>query len=79
MRFLKQPVSDNVISTGGCKTAASENVDFYLPQALAALKNASANSSRTATIELLCTSGCALPAATVCRGRRWIEGEMSMR
>jgi hypothetical protein len=30
--------------------------DFYWPLAFAALKNASANSSRTATIELLCTS-----------------------
>jgi hypothetical protein len=36
---------------------ASEKVDFYWPLALAALKNASANSSNTATIELLCTSG----------------------
>jgi hypothetical protein len=34
-----------------------KNADFYWPLALAALKNASANSSRTAAIELLCTSG----------------------
>ena len=33
-----------------------KNADFYWPLALAALKNASANSSRTATIELLCTT-----------------------
>jgi hypothetical protein len=33
-----------------------KKVDFYWPLALVALKNASANSSRTATIELLCTS-----------------------
>jgi hypothetical protein len=35
---------------------ASENPDFYWPLVLAALKNASANRSRTATIEFLCTS-----------------------
>jgi hypothetical protein len=34
-----------------------KKVDFYWPIALAALENASANSSRTANIELLCTSG----------------------
>jgi hypothetical protein len=34
-----------------------KKAEFYWPLALAALKNASANSSRTATIELLCTSG----------------------
>jgi hypothetical protein len=33
-----------------------KKVDFYWPLALAALKNASANSSRTATIELPYTS-----------------------
>jgi hypothetical protein len=33
-----------------------KKADFYWPLALAALKNASANSSRTDTIELLCTS-----------------------
>jgi hypothetical protein len=54
--FLKQPASANVISTGGYKTTASEKAYFYWPLALAALKNASANSSRTTTIELLCTS-----------------------
>jgi hypothetical protein len=54
--FLKQPASANVISTSGCKTTASEKADFYWPLALAALKNASANSSRTATIELLSTT-----------------------
>jgi hypothetical protein len=54
--FLKQPTSANVISSGGCKTTASEKANFYWPLALAALKNASANSSRTVTIELLCTS-----------------------
>jgi hypothetical protein len=33
-----------------------KKTDFYWPLTLAALKNASGNSSRTATIELLCTS-----------------------
>jgi hypothetical protein len=33
-----------------------KKADFYWPLELAALKNASANSSMTATIELLCTS-----------------------
>jgi hypothetical protein len=33
------------------------NGDFHWPLVLAALKNASANSSRTVTIEPLCTSG----------------------
>jgi hypothetical protein len=33
-----------------------KKADFYWPLALAALKNDSANSSRTVTIELLCTS-----------------------
>jgi hypothetical protein len=55
--FLKQPASANVISTSGCKTIASEKTDSYWPLALATLKNASANSSRTATLELLCSSG----------------------
>ena len=54
--FLKQPASVNVISTSGCKTTASEKADFYWPLVLVALKNISANSSRTASIELLCTS-----------------------
>ena len=54
--FLSNPPVQNVISTSGCKTTASEKADFYRSLALAALKNASANSSRTATIELLCTS-----------------------
>jgi hypothetical protein len=53
--FLKQPASANVFSTGGCKTTASEKADFYWSIALAILKNVSANSSRTVTIELLCT------------------------
>jgi hypothetical protein len=71
MRFLKQTASAIVIYTGGQRkplvimlfTLAVGNqppmkkADFYWPLALAALKNASANSSRTATIELLCTSG----------------------
>jgi hypothetical protein len=55
--LLKKTVC-GLVSTGGCKTTASEKVDFYWPLALAALKNASANSSRITTIELLCTSGC---------------------
>jgi hypothetical protein len=33
-----------------------KKADFYWPLTLVALKNTSANSSRTATIELLCTS-----------------------
>jgi hypothetical protein len=55
--FLKQPASANVISTGGYRTTISEKSDFHWPLALAALKSTSANSSRTVTIELLCTSG----------------------
>jgi hypothetical protein len=42
---------------GGSKITARGNVDFHWPQTLAALKNISENTSRTATIELLCTSG----------------------
>jgi hypothetical protein len=53
--FLKQPDNANVISTGCCKTTANEEVDFHWPLELATLKNASPNSSRTATIELQCT------------------------
>jgi hypothetical protein len=71
MRFLKKTASANVISTsgllkeiacandistGGGKKPPVKKADFYWPLALAALKNVSANSSRTATIELLCTS-----------------------
>jgi hypothetical protein len=56
MRFLKQTASANVIYTGGWQQPSAKKVDFYWPLALAALKNASANSYRTATIELLCTS-----------------------
>jgi hypothetical protein len=33
-----------------------KKVDYYWPLALATLENASANSFKTATIELLCTS-----------------------
>jgi hypothetical protein len=33
-----------------------KKADFYWPLTLAALKNASTNSYRTATIELLCTN-----------------------
>jgi hypothetical protein len=56
MRFLKKTASANDISTGGGKKPPVKKADFYWPLELAALKNASANSSRTATIELLCTS-----------------------
>jgi hypothetical protein len=55
--LLKKPASGNYIFTGGSRITASGNGDFHWPLALAALKNASANSSRTATIEPLCTSG----------------------
>jgi hypothetical protein len=56
--FLKKTASENRISTGGSKITASGNADFHWPLALAVLKNASVNRFRTATIELLCTSGC---------------------
>jgi hypothetical protein len=55
-RFLKKTASGNSIFTGGSRIPASENRDFHWPLALAALKRASANVSRTATIEALCTS-----------------------
>jgi hypothetical protein len=54
--LLKKTASGNVIFTSGSRITASGNGDFHWPLALAALKNASANSSRTATIEPLCTS-----------------------
>jgi hypothetical protein len=54
--FLKKTASGNAISTGGSIITASGNGDFHWPLALAALKNASENSFRTVTIELLCTS-----------------------
>jgi hypothetical protein len=71
MRFIKQTANANVIYTGGQLKKPSvimlftlavgnqppmKKANFYWPLALAVLKNASANSSRTATIELLCTS-----------------------
>jgi hypothetical protein len=54
--FLNKTASGNAIFTGSSRITASENDDFHWPLALAALKNASANSSRTATIEPLRTS-----------------------
>jgi hypothetical protein len=54
--FLNKTASGNAIFTGGSRITASGNGDFHWPLALAALKNASANVSRTATIEALCTS-----------------------
>jgi hypothetical protein len=54
--FLSNP-SVLMLFTLAVKKTASEKADLYWPLALAALKNTSANSSRTATIELLCTSG----------------------
>jgi hypothetical protein len=53
---MKIAASGNAIFTGGSRITASGNGDFHWPLALAALKNASANISRTATIEPLCTS-----------------------
>jgi hypothetical protein len=53
---IKKTVSGKCISTNGYKTTAIENTDFYLLLVLVALKNASANSFSTATIELLSTS-----------------------
>jgi hypothetical protein len=55
--LLKKIASANVIYTGGWQSTACEKGRFLLAPTLAALKNASANSSRTTTIELLCTSG----------------------
>jgi heme A synthase len=55
--MLKKTVSGNSIFTGGfIKKTASGNGDFHWPLALAALKSASENASRTATIEAVCTS-----------------------
>jgi hypothetical protein len=54
---IKKTVSANVVSAGGfLKQTANEKADLHWPLALAALKNVSVNSSRTANIELLCTS-----------------------
>jgi hypothetical protein len=68
--LLKKIASDNHVSTCGFlskppvlmlftlavgKQPPVKKVDLYWPLALAALKNVSANSSRTATIELRCT------------------------
>jgi hypothetical protein len=53
---IKKTVSGKCIFTDGSKTTAIKNTNFYWPLALVALKNASANSFRTATIEFLSTS-----------------------
>jgi hypothetical protein len=45
--LLKKTASANDISTGGGKKQPVKKSDFYWPQALAALKNDSANSSKT--------------------------------
>jgi hypothetical protein len=68
VEILLSLASENRISTGGSKITASGNADFHWPLALVELKNASVNRFRTATIELLCTSGhfrepvCLLPS-----------------
>jgi hypothetical protein len=62
--FLKKTASENALFTGGSKITASGNADFHWPLALAVLKNASVNRFRTATIELLCTSGLHKPIQT---------------
>jgi hypothetical protein len=49
-------IQENHVALATLKITASENIDFYWPLALAALKNTSANRFRTATIDLLCTS-----------------------
>jgi hypothetical protein len=54
--LLKKTASENSISTGGSRITASGNDDFHWPLALATLKSASENVSRTATIEAVCTS-----------------------
>jgi hypothetical protein len=51
--LLKKTASENIISTGGSRITASGN---HWPLALVALKSASENVSRTATIEAVCTS-----------------------
>jgi hypothetical protein len=55
-RLLNKTAIENSISTGGSRITASGNDDFHWPLALAALKSASENVSRTATIEAVCTS-----------------------
>jgi hypothetical protein len=54
--LLKKTASENSISTSGSRITASGNDDFHWPLALAALKSASENVFRTATIEAVCTS-----------------------
>jgi hypothetical protein len=54
--LLKKTASENIISTGGSRIPASGNDDFHWPLALAALKSASENVSRTAIIKAVCTS-----------------------
>jgi hypothetical protein len=74
--LLKKTGSGNYIFTGGSRITASGNGDFHWPLALAAVKNASANSSRTATIEPLCTSDhpflrLMLPQLSIQSTRQW--------
>jgi hypothetical protein len=53
---LYKPNTPLSISTGSSRITASGNDDFHWPLVLAALKNVSANVSRTTTIEPLYTS-----------------------
>jgi hypothetical protein len=53
---LKKPPVLMIFTLAVGKQPPVKKTDFYWPLALAALENASANSSRTATIELMCTS-----------------------
>jgi hypothetical protein len=57
-RFCYADRQFKTIFTGGPQLPACENDDFYWPLALAVTKNATINRFTTATIELLCTSGC---------------------
>ena len=49
-------VGENDIFTGGCTTTVNKKDDFHQHLAAAALKIASVNISKTANIELMCTS-----------------------
>jgi hypothetical protein len=57
------------LSTGGSRITASGNDDFHWSLALTALKSASKNVSRTATIEVVCTSAIGDHAD---RDRHWL-------
>jgi hypothetical protein len=49
-------LSGNVVSTGGSKITVNGNVILHCTLAMTVMKNANTNTSKTATIEVLCTS-----------------------